>query len=227
MTYNLSQETPKPTQPEVETTFNFRGELKNFLQDGVKFSDYYDVEVGINTPKQSIASQVCKRVEYETVVMHNIGENTAEQLFVPIKTKRSAIILAPPVIPYVDDELMPQDLWEVVKSDDQSTVPSFEKLKCVEIGIYSLNMYKNGDTRQSVEIYRVNLTKDEPVLYKRYPIPKNEQEKRDAIGTNEGAQIVSALLDIIQPLPVFKYERTDVSELETIVEIIKECKNGQ
>ena len=225
-TDNPSQELQPVAQTEAKKPFNFREELGAFFQDGVEFPDYYDIEAGHNTPKESIASQVCTRVEYETIVKNDVEENTAESLLVPVESKRSVIILAPPVVPHVIDEFMPQDLWEVVKSDDQSVAPTLDELKCVEIGVYGLNTFKNGDTRKSGEIYRVDLTKDQPVLYKRYPIPKNQQEKRDAMGTDEDAQILSALLDFIQPLPAYKYEQVDSSELETIVEIIKDCRKG-
>lgn len=227
MTDNSDQETPKQIQAEIEPPFNFRNELGTFFQDSIEFPDYYDIEAGHGRPKESIASQVCNRVEYETIVKNDVGEDATEQLLVPIESKRSVIILAPPVVPHVIDEFMPQDLWEVVKSGDPSVAPTLEELKCVEIGVYGLNTFKNGSTRKSGEIYRVDLTKDEPVLYKRFPIPKNQQEKRDAMGTDEGAQILSALLDFIQPIPVFKYEQVDSSELKTVVEIIKDCRKGQ
>ena len=221
------KEVPKTIQTEPEVPFNFRNELEVFLQDGEEFSGYYDGQIRNGTPKESVSSQVCTRVEYETVVNNNVGEDATEQLLVPVKSKRSVAILAPPVVPHVIDELMPQDLWEVVKSNDPSVAPSFEELKCVEIGIYGSNTYKNGGVRKSGEIYRVDLTKDQPVLYKRYPIPKNEQEKRDAMGDDEDAQILSAVLDFVQPLPAYKYEQVDPNELKTIVEVIKDCRKGQ
>ncbi|HCM82365.1 MAG: hypothetical protein UW22_C0032G0009 [Candidatus Gottesmanbacteria bacterium GW2011_GWB1_44_11c] len=212
---------------EVETPFDFRRELGVFLKDGDYFPDYYNVEVRHNTPIELIESQVCTRVVYKTIVKNDVGEDPATQLFVPIESERNIIICAPPVVPHVIDELMPQDLWEVVKSDDPSKVPILEELKCVEIGIYGLNTFINGDERKSGEIYRVDLTRGQPVLYRRYPIPKNEREKRDALGTDEEAQILSALLDVVQPLPVYKYEQVDSRGLETIVEIVKDCRDGQ
>lgn len=221
-----SQETKKAAETDVVDQFNFRAELGNFLRDGEVFDDYYRVEAGHGVPEESIEAQVCRKVVYETTVTNKVGEDAAEMLFIPIEIKRSVVICAPPVVPYVVDEFMPQELWDVVRSDDPSRVPTLDELRCVEIGIYSSNKFKDGKVRKSGDIYRVDLTKDEPVVYRRYPIPENKQAKKDAMGTDEGAQILSAMLDFLQPLPRFKYEQVDPDELKRIVEIAKEVKAG-
>ena len=219
---------PEETEVEANKPFNFVEELSIFLKDAHRFDGYYLAEANMGTPKENIGSQVCDRVEYEQVVHSEVGANSAEKLLVPVKSKRSIDISAPPIIPHVDDELMPQELWEVAKADNPSEIPLITDLKCVEIGIGNSNTFSGGREVQNRDIYRVDLTRDKPVIYKRVPIPENELEKRDAMRdhvSDDEMETVSVLLDFVQPHPVWKYEEIDASELENIVEMIKNCRD--
>lgn len=221
----LSEE-PRQTKEGHNQPFNFVEELGVFLEDAYIFDEYYQIEVASGAPPESIAAQVCSRVGYEYIIHNEVVDNDANRLLVPLQSRRSVSIVAPPIIPYVEDELMPQELWEAVRSDDPSRSPMLTELKCVEIGVYALHTYSSGDTNKQCDIYRVDLTGEYPILYKRFPIPESEQEKRDAMGDDEDTEMMSALLDFVQPLPVWKYEQVNTSELEDLVKYIKECRDN-
>ena len=59
----------KAPQTETKKPFGFRQELTMFLlADGEYFPDYYEGEAKSGRPKEQSNSQICTRVEYETVV---------------------------------------------------------------------------------------------------------------------------------------------------------------
>ncbi len=214
-------------QTEIKKPFNFKEKIDLFLMaDGEIFDDYYEVQKGYGVSDDQNEAQVCTRVEYKTEKRNVVGDDPAELLLVPIISGRSIAISAPPVIPSVIDEIMPQELLEVVRSDDVSREPTLGELKCVEIGIWRTDTYKNARVIKGNDIYRVDLTKEEPVLYKRFPIPENEKVKKDAAGDNEGAKIFSAIMDFLSPLPAYRYEKVSADQLENIVQMIDDCRKG-
>jgi hypothetical protein len=210
--------------PENSLHFDFRLEIADFItKDGYTFSGYYDGQIQAGTPPEAVTAQVSTMVEYEMIVKNDPNE-PLEEVMIPIESKRGIVIQAPPIIPHVIDEVMPQELHEVTRSDDPGRAPSVKELKCVEIGIFSKNTFRKGEERKSNEIYRVDLTREEPVIYKRMPIPKSEQGRTDAMGSDENAEWFTAIADFLNPLPQFRYVKIDTTELKTIVEIIKDCR---
>jgi len=208
-----------------EKPFDFRKELETFLGDAKVFDGYYKVELQHGTPPESIEAQVCKRAEYKSVTRNKVGEDPVEKLMIPELSEISAIVTAPPVIPYVIDEFMPQELWEVVKSDDPSKAPEFNELKCVEISIQSKNAFLEGSERKSGEIFRIDLTKSKPVIYRREPVSEKEPQKHDALGYED--KVLTALLDFVQPFPRFTYVKVPDSELERVTRIVSNCRKMQ
>lgn len=134
-------------------SFNHRAILRNLLEGASVIDGYYEVD-----PKES---QVCWLIGYKLEKV-NPSVYGVKVLFIPTKTVTKVTLLAPPVVPYVIDKFMPQDLWEVAASGDPSKAPDFESLKCVEMQIEQENAFGQGLRRESVEIYRIDLTKDPP-----------------------------------------------------------------
>lgn len=91
--------------------------------------------------------------------------------------------------------------------------------------MWRTDTFKSGRIVKSNDIYRVDLTKDSPVLYKRFPIPENEKVKKDAMGADDSAQTFSAIMDFLSPLPAFRYVKVDPEQLENIVQVIEDCRS--
>jgi hypothetical protein len=221
---DVSEENPRV---DTDKTSDFLREMDVFFEDGQVFDGYYQAEIQMGIPPEQTGSQVSLRVEYEKVTQNKIGDDPSEQLLVPVISKKSAIICAPPVVPYVIDEVMPQELWENVQSDDPSRAPTREEMKCIEIGIYGTNTFKNGVVRDHNDIYRIDVTGNQPVVYKRFPLPKSTYQRHDATGLAvEDASTLSAILDITQPLPVYTYKQVSSVILPELISTIHECRMG-
>lgn len=204
--------------------FDFKRELAVFLNDAEMFDGYYNVELSHGVHPDQIAAQVCRRIVYESTKQNTINDDIAS-LIVPKTSKVSCAIIAPPVIPFVVDEDMPEELAAVVRSDDQSRPPLFDELKCVEISINFENIFTDGTLRKSGEIYRVDLTKDQPIAYKRVPIPVNEQQSRSQISHEN--QLLTAIANYLEPSPAFTYVEVAISELERVTQTVNQCRKAQ
>lgn len=210
----------------IENPLDFKEILKSFLDDAEVFDGYYNAELKDGSLSEHPNSQVCWRVEYRSTTYNKIGDDGIRQLLIPTLSEAVIIICAPPVTPFVIDEFMPQELWEIVRSDDPSKAPRLDELKCVEFSIECTNTFTNERRRKTDEIYRVDLTKDRPVVYKREVIPENEQQKHDGLGFED--EFLTTLLDFVQPFPRFNYVKVDrPGELERIVDVVRDCRRLQ
>ena len=126
-------------------------------------------------------------------------------------------------MPFVVDEFLPQDLYEVARSNNPGRAPTVDELKCIEVSIQCANTFANGSKRKTDEIYRVDLTGPQPAVYRREPIPENAQEKHDGLGYEDN--VLTALLDFVQPFPRFRYVKVDLpGELERIFGVVNDCR---
>jgi hypothetical protein len=221
---DVSEENPRV---DTDKTSGFLQEMDVFFEDGQVFDGYYQAEIQSGISPGQTGSQVSLRVEYEKTTQNIIGDDPSEQLLVPVISKKSVVICAPPVVPYVVDEVIPQELWEHVQSDDPSRAPTREEMKCIEIGIYNKNTFQNGVVKDHNDIYRIDVTGNQPVVYKRFPLPKSTYQRHDAMGLPEDdASTLSAILDIIQPLPVHTYKQVSPAILPELISTIRECRMG-
>lgn len=199
---------PVNLQSEKKGKFPYRNIVRSLLLDASINSHPYEID--------NLTYQVHLANGFELTTEYN-PLTPEEQFFQPVKLLQKVHINAPPLVPHVDDELLPQDLFEVVSSIDPSKPPSIADLRCIEILLDQTNIFKNKSELVTKDVYRIDLTKDPPVGYKRRSIPDHETIKADD-------SLLVAAMKFIQPDPAYTYDMISEKELQSVFNTALKCK---